>query len=88
MSKLPEPIVKRLNGKTRIGKGFSLTELAESGLTSNQAHRLGLRVDKRRATKWPENIAKLKEIKLMIKPKATKKIRKTKKETAEQKQEE
>jgi ribosomal protein L13E len=88
MSKLPEPLVKRINGKTRIGKGFSLSELAESGLTSNQAHRLGLRVDKRRDSKWPENVAKLKELKLTIKPAATKKIKKTKKETAEQKQEE
>ena len=88
MSKLPEPLVKRINGKIRIGRGFSLNELAESGLTPDQAYRLGLRIDKRRSSKWPENVAKLKELKLTIKPTATKRIKKIKKETVEEKQEE
>ena len=40
--------------KQRIGKGFSLGELKEVGLSVKQALRLKLKVDKRRATvhKW------------------------------------
>ncbi|HYB92563.1 MAG TPA: ribosomal protein L13e [archaeon] len=88
MSKLPEPLVKRINGKIRVSRGFSLSELVESGLTIDQARRLGLRIDKRRSTKWAENVAKLKELKLTIKPKTTKRTKKIKKENAKEKREE
>ncbi len=65
-----EPLVKRprlrrLGGVEtglREGRGFSLGELREAGLTPEEARALGLRVDYRRRTKWPWNVEALKRL--------------------------
>ncbi len=57
-----EPSVKRPRGKARFGRGFSLNELKEVGITVNQARKLKIPVDERRSSKWPENVARLKEL--------------------------
>lgn len=44
-------------GKTpRKGRGFSLGELNEAGVSLEEARRLGIYVDKRRSTVHPENV--------------------------------
>jgi large subunit ribosomal protein L13e len=45
----------------REGRGFSLGELKEAGLTVDIAKRLGIYVDKRRKSVHPWNIKALKE---------------------------
>lgn len=67
--KPPKAIVKSprlikhggLPSKLREGRGFSILELKEAGLTINQARRLGLYVDKRRRSKHPWNVEALKK---------------------------
>jgi len=59
------PIVKRRLGIrqiNRLGRGFSLKELEEAGLSVDEARKLGLYVDLRRKTSHPENVQALKEI--------------------------
>lgn len=56
-----EPIVKRPERKVRCGKGFSINELKEAGVTLEQARKLKIRIDRRRSSKWPENVSRLKE---------------------------
>ena len=66
--------------KKRVGKGFSLGELREAGLTKQQARKLGLRVDKMRKTTHSENVSLLKKIVQPTKPseeKPTKRKRRT-----------
>lgn len=59
------PIVRRKlrDGRiiTRAGRGFSLNELKEAGLTMDLARKLGIPVDKRRRSCRDENVKALKE---------------------------
>ncbi|HUU89217.1 MAG TPA: ribosomal protein L13e, partial [Candidatus Glassbacteria bacterium] len=48
----------------RTGRGFSKDELAAAKFSIKEAREAGLIVDLRRLTKYPENIASLKEIKV------------------------
>ncbi len=70
--KLPEPpvaVVKKphlvkmgpIDPGVRRGRGFSLGELKEAGLTPAQAKRLGIYVDKRRKTVYEWNVKALKD---------------------------
>jgi len=47
---------------TRAGRGFSLNELKEAGITIDVAKRLGIPVDKRRRSSRGENVEVLKEL--------------------------
>ena len=59
------PIVRRKlkDGRiiTRKGRGFSLNELKEAGVTIDVAKKLGIPVDKRRRSRREENVKALKE---------------------------
>jgi len=58
---LKKPIVKSPGKRIfRIGRGFSLGELADAGLTIDEAKRLGIAVDRRRKSVRKENIEALK----------------------------
>lgn len=46
---------------SRKGKGFSLGEVREAGLSIHEAKRLGVPIDKRRRTLHPQNVERLKE---------------------------
>jgi large subunit ribosomal protein L13e len=48
--------------RKRVGRGFSLNELKEAGLTTDVAKKLGLYVDKRRRSIWPQNVRALKKL--------------------------
>ncbi|MEM0084022.1 MAG: ribosomal protein L13e [Candidatus Methanomethylicia archaeon] len=61
----PKPLVKsvlnvNLPPKIRVGRGFSIGELKEVGLTVKDARKLGLRVDLNRRSKHEFNIEALK----------------------------
>jgi large subunit ribosomal protein L13e len=60
MVRMISPIVKR-GAKVRAGKGFSMDELREVGLNVGEARHLGVPVDQRRSTSYPENVEGLKE---------------------------
>ncbi|MCL2134374.1 MAG: ribosomal protein L13e [Candidatus Bathyarchaeota archaeon] len=55
-----KPIIKRPNGKTKNGRGFSPNELAKAGITCTQANQLGISVDFRRKSEHESNIEILK----------------------------
>lgn len=55
------PIVKH-RGRTREGRGFSLGELKEAGLTVDAARRLGAAIDRRRKSVRKENVELLKKL--------------------------
>ncbi len=58
---LIRPIVKH-KGVTREGRGFSLKELEEAGLTIDKAKKLNIAIDKRRSSLRKENVEKLREL--------------------------
>jgi large subunit ribosomal protein L13e len=60
MVRMISPIVKR-GAKVKTGKGFSIDELREAGLNAGEARHLGVPVDQRRSTSYPENVEGLKE---------------------------
>jgi large subunit ribosomal protein L13e len=60
MVRMISPIVKR-GSKVRAGKGFSIDELTEAGMNVGEARHLGVPVDQRRSTSYPENVEGLKE---------------------------
>jgi large subunit ribosomal protein L13e len=57
------PVVKT-NTKFREGKGFSIAELKEAGLTILDAKRIGIYLDKRRKSCHSQNVQYLKSIEL------------------------
>jgi large subunit ribosomal protein L13e len=70
MARRAYPLVKkpvlRIHGGIdqglRRGKGFSLAELREAGLSPVEARRLGIPVDKRRRSKHNHNVEILRKI--------------------------
>jgi len=59
MVRMISPIVRR-GAKVRTGRGFSLGELSEAGLTVGEARHLGVPVDLNRSTSYKENVDRLK----------------------------
>ena len=65
----PTPMVKpprliregRIQRPLRRGRGFSVLELKEAGITVDQARRLGIPVDRRRRSAHKWNVRALKE---------------------------
>ncbi len=55
------PVVKKADGK-RKGRGFSLRELQEAGISLIQAKKLGIAIDRRRKSLHKENVEELKRI--------------------------
>lgn len=59
---IAEPAVKSpVSARFRRGRGFSIEETVQSGLTVNDARKMGLFIDLRRKTTYPENIEALKQ---------------------------
>ncbi|NHI83716.1 MAG: hypothetical protein EAX81_05385 [Candidatus Thorarchaeota archaeon] len=59
---VPESVVKSPKGsRLRRGRGFSLGETKEAGLAATEARRMGVIVDRRRKTAYPENTEVLKQ---------------------------
>ncbi len=54
-----DAVVKR-KSKTRKGKGFSRDELREVGVSTTEALKLGISIDRRRSTKHESNVTTLK----------------------------
>jgi hypothetical protein len=62
-SPAPEALAQRFVGsklKFKKARGFSLGELQQAGLPAFQARCVGIRVDRRRSTVHPQNVATLK----------------------------
>ncbi|MFW9962601.1 MAG: ribosomal protein L13e [Candidatus Sifarchaeia archaeon] len=59
---IAEPTVKSpRDARPKRGRGFSIEETVQAGLTITEARRMGLIVDKRRKTVHPENVDALKQ---------------------------
>jgi len=59
---IAEPTVKcPKDAKPRRGRGFSREETSQAGLTIDNARKMGLIIDLRRKTVYPENIKALKQ---------------------------
>lgn len=80
MGRALEPIVLCGRNRWRAGRGFSLAELQQAGLTLGDAKRLGVPVDRRRRSCWPENVEALKQL---AKPKKRRRKAAKKKEKAQ-----
>ncbi len=73
---VPKPIVKRprllkhagVDQGTRVGRGFSLGEIREAGLTEKLARELNIPIDKRRRSIHPWNVEALKKFLEQVKP--------------------
>ncbi|RLG74473.1 MAG: 50S ribosomal protein L13e [Thermoprotei archaeon] len=71
---VPAPIVKKprllkfagVDPGTRVGRGFSLGELREAGISEELAHDLGIPIDKRRRSVHEWNVQALREFKRKI----------------------
>jgi len=68
MATAPKPLVKipiRIASgglvRWKTGRGFSVAEIKAVGLNVEQARLLGLPVDERRDTSWPQNVEMLKK---------------------------
>jgi len=72
-----QPIIRKKNGRTREGKGFSRGELKEAGTDFKQALRLKIPIDLRRETKHEDNVKILKQHLQSLKPPKVRKKRKT-----------
>ena len=67
--RLPGPMVRRprlvkhggVRPGLKRGRGFSLAELEEAGLTLEEARALGIMIDKRRKSKHPWNVEALRK---------------------------
>jgi large subunit ribosomal protein L13e len=59
MVRMISPIVKR-GARVKTGKGFSIDEVKEAGVNVGEARHLGVPVDQRRSTNYPENVEALK----------------------------
>ena len=63
---LPIPVVRRKLKDGRIiereGRGFSINELREAGITLDQAKKLEIHIDKRRRSCRRENVEALKAL--------------------------
>ncbi|MCW4036243.1 MAG: ribosomal protein L13e [Candidatus Bathyarchaeota archaeon] len=59
MVRMISPVVKR-GTRVKTGKGFSIGELSDAGLNVGEARHLGVPVDQRRSTSYPENVESLK----------------------------
>lgn len=79
MGRALEPIVLCGRNRWRTGRGFSLAELQQAGLTLGDAKRLGVPIDRRRRSCWPENVEALKQL---AKPKKRRRKAAKKKEEA------
>ncbi|KXH75625.1 MAG: hypothetical protein AM326_08850 [Candidatus Thorarchaeota archaeon SMTZ-45] len=59
---IAEPTVKSpRDARSKRGRGFSIEETVQAGLTITETRRMGLIVDKRRKTVHPENVEALKQ---------------------------
>ena len=59
---IAEPAVRTpKDGQPRRGRGFSRDEVKQAGLTIGDARKMGLMVDLRRGTVYPENVEGLKQ---------------------------
>ncbi|MFX1368357.1 MAG: ribosomal protein L13e [Promethearchaeota archaeon] len=59
---IAEPVVKSpRDARPRRGRGFSVTETKEAGLTMKEARQMGLIIDNRRRTAHSENVEILKQ---------------------------
>jgi len=62
----------RYPGQVRRGKGFSLGELRQAGLTPEAAEKLGIKVDRRRRSVHQGNVEALRAL---LKPRRTKRAK-------------
>jgi ribosomal protein L13E len=66
-------IITKHDGKTKLSKGFSPSELKEAGLTMQDAKQIGIPMDIKRKSRHDVNVETLKAHKPERKPKSSKK---------------